>query len=324
MLTVACYNVENLSPYRDADFAPQGVMCWTPEAEKQKIENLARVIKTINGGLGPDILALNEVGSVHALESLARALDGCDYECTMVPGDDPRGVENAILHREPIVDPPKLHRMHRPSEPAVWDKATRGLLEVTFEINRYPLTLVVCHWPSQRGGAIRDLQRKVLADAVAILAQGRAAIFLGDFNINPHDGILSRWELGTTGDMAQVLAAQAFAFNVLCEYAGVSNEDFASALKERGPEIGTLYFADQNTWHAFDQMFLTRSLLEGSLRYVQNSCDVLREPFMLSASGKPKPFYKPGLEPRRHRADQLGYSDHLPVVIRLHRPPLLS
>ncbi len=64
-LCVASWNVENLfdteddpSVELDEEFTPQSPKNWTPERLDIKLENLAKIIRKMNDGRGPDVLDL--------------------------------------------------------------------------------------------------------------------------------------------------------------------------------------------------------------------------------------------------------------------------
>src|SRR5688572_28453662 len=66
-IIVATYNVEALfdcekdHEKRDHDYLPDGHYAWNEDKLARKIQNIGRVLRMINAGRGPDILALNEV-----------------------------------------------------------------------------------------------------------------------------------------------------------------------------------------------------------------------------------------------------------------------
>ena len=76
-ICVAFYNVENLFDtvddpgIDDAEFLPDGKNHWTTDKYHTKIANIAKVIKAMNDGNGPDILGLAEVENMHVMKDLA-------------------------------------------------------------------------------------------------------------------------------------------------------------------------------------------------------------------------------------------------------------
>lgn len=114
---------------------------WNPAVVHRKLQAVAQSIQQVHGQ-GPDILILQEVENAAILHRLNREfLPTSNYQTeVLIEGDDPRGIDVAILSRFPLVGSPKLH--HRPH--------TRGLLEVTLKLpNGEPLTVIGFHLPSQ-------------------------------------------------------------------------------------------------------------------------------------------------------------------------------
>ena len=80
-IVVATYNVEALFDCKkepgklDHDYLPQGFYAWTEERLARKLENLGRVLRSVNEGRGPDILALQEVETREVVERLVDGLD---------------------------------------------------------------------------------------------------------------------------------------------------------------------------------------------------------------------------------------------------------
>ena len=66
-IVIASWNVEALFDTKkdpgkdDWDWTPSGWWAWDDKKLSTKLQNLEKVLRTINGGKGPDILALNEV-----------------------------------------------------------------------------------------------------------------------------------------------------------------------------------------------------------------------------------------------------------------------
>ena len=159
-LMIATYNVENLfdtiddPQTRDEEFTPSGAQAWTQEKLSRKLDNLSRVIRTMNGGRGPDILALNEVENLEVVQQLRKeGLADLGYETIAhLDTEDVRGIDCAFISRYPLLEGPELHRVHRLGQGPWGDRPTRGILEATFDVDGIPLTVFANHWPSRRGG----------------------------------------------------------------------------------------------------------------------------------------------------------------------------
>lgn len=186
-LVVATYNVEN---YLSTDRQVAGVFRKEyPKPEKEKA-----ALRQAIAGLGADILALEEMGTLPYLEELQADLrrEGVDYPHAVVleAGDPARHV--ALLSRLPFQEvrrhaamPIKLF-----GQPEI---VKRGVLEATFATDAGELTVFVIHLKSRRtelkGDPEGAQQRAAEAEAVRDLVLARFPnpaqarfILLGDWN----------------------------------------------------------------------------------------------------------------------------------------------
>lgn len=186
-LTVATYNVDN---YTIADRMVNGVYRPAypkPESEKSAVQAVVRQI-------APDILAIQEMGSLPFLEELQtdlrRAGWNMPHAILLEAADPDRHV--AILSRIP----PREIRRHADvpiSFQGQRDRVKRGVLEVTFATDAGDVTLFVVHLKSRRterkddpeGARQRELEAEAVRDLVlARFPQPDQARFIvcGDFN----------------------------------------------------------------------------------------------------------------------------------------------
>lgn len=338
---VGNYNVENLfgttkEEGKDYDqFTPDGAYNWTEPKLAKKLSNLGRVIRQVNGGKGPDILALTEVQSKAVLQRLNNeALADLGYEAVVhIEGDDWRGIDNAILSRYPLIGEPKHHKVHDKDDP-LWGKdTTREILEATFDVKGVPLTVVVAHMPRNLDWSKRKKQRMAVATALRNLVDNlqkaddkREIMILGDFNSNPGQPELANG-LAATANPVDVKKNKATMYNtiacladqVACAKTGkrVERLDQIDAVLELDDgKLGTNLWEEK--WWALDHVLVSKGLLDNEgLSWVPGSTQVLREPWMLREDGGPKAFYEPKVEPKDQKLDKSGFSDHLPVVTRL-------
>jgi endonuclease/exonuclease/phosphatase family metal-dependent hydrolase len=158
------------------------------EAFRHKVDHLRKVILGMNGGKGPDILALAEVETQRAAEKLREALNAeldrpLHYQAPVFL--DPKGgrrIATAVITRlQPVRKRAQL-----------LGKRLR-ILQVPIEAHGHQLVVVASHWTSR----VSDKEgkgRKKYADLIygrfkAMYLNNPEVDFLacGDFNDNPND-----------------------------------------------------------------------------------------------------------------------------------------
>lgn len=166
---------------------------WSEAVFETKISRVASVIRSVNGGLGPDIQVLVEIENINALKLLRdRKLADLGYQTMeLIEGPDTRGIDPAVLSRFPEWDKAQLHIIPFKDKQGAPDKegaVSRGILEVRLLLpDGQKIAVFVGHFPSMshptylREQAIRELNR-----LKAALPAGVLAIAAGDFNVS-HD-----------------------------------------------------------------------------------------------------------------------------------------
>ncbi len=318
-IIVATYNVEALFDCQkdhekeDHDYLPHGFYAWNEEKLARKIDNLGKVLRTINGGRGPDILALNEVENRGIVLRLRDdALGDLGYETVVhLDTDCVYGLDNAILSRFALVGEPRLH--------SVSVRRARGILEATFDVHGVPLTLFVNHWPAGAGrpaGQRLDVARQLreLVERRLHDAPGVEIMVLGDFNATTDEEAFGKRGLRTTRDPSCLVGPDrtATVFDTRAEDAPSSG---ATHFTRPYP-----YTGDTGEWNALDHIFVSAGLLDNEgLTWVVGSTQVVRADFMLAEDGTPRTFFERGIKPRNQDLERVGFSDHLPVVTCLRR-----
>ncbi len=318
-IVVATYNVEALfdcekdHEKEDHDWLPHGHYAWTEEKLTAKLRNIGRVLREINAGRGPDILALNEVENRGIVTRLRdEVLGDLGYDVVVhLDTDCAYGLDNAILSRFPLVGEPRLHDLAA--------RRTRGILEATLDVRGVSLTLFVNHWPAGAGrseGQRVDAARRLRAIVERRMNEspGAEIMILGDFNATTEEDAFGPRGLRVSADRASVASPAPTA--TVCDTrdrdAGV---DSATHFTRKYPYDGHV-----GEWNALDHVFVTAGLLDtDGLSWVPGSTQVFRADFMLADDGTPRTFFERGVKPRNQDLERAGFSDHLPVVTRLRR-----
>lgn len=318
---VASWNVENLFDNRDDPSKPgdneflasdPGTR-WSDARLEQKLAHIAQVIRYMNGSKGPDVLGLVEVETPELVEDLIRRLRGRDYAFAYAESPDRRGIDTALLYdkrRFVLVDSAQ-HRVPRPAP------LTREILHVTLATRSGArLHCFVNHWPSrgigieesipQRQAAARVLRRKI--DTLRRREPSAAILAFGDFNDTPEDTAIAD-TLRALPPPADAIPGKGAKADTLYNL----SQPLASAGQ------GTYAFCSRGRkdWQMLDQMLASAPLLASGapLACDPGSFEIVRPPFMLERRGWRKGVPIPTFQGEgRYRG---GFSDHLPVAVRL-------
>ncbi len=183
------WNVRNF--FNDKTDGGPGVTAETVLTTAQYNQKLDQVSGVL-AGLKPDIAVLEEIENESVTDAIANKLGGYPDRAT-TQGNDPRGIDIAILSRYPI-DSVVSHKdeFFSPStDPNTTFVYARDLLEVHLTINGRHVVLFGVHFKA-KGDAQSQLKRLAEAEHTRkiVLETGyddssAAAIVLGDFNCTP-------------------------------------------------------------------------------------------------------------------------------------------
>lgn len=314
-LRVVFYNVENLfdtfdDPLtNDDEFLPEAGRRWDNKRFYKKLNNICRVIIGIGEWSPPGIIGLCEIENRFVLNQLVTKtpLSKFNYQVIHFESQDYRGIDVAMLYR-PIAFKPDTSFGVSLNFPFDEASRTRDILYVKGRpVNGDTLHIFVNHWPSRYGGyletkpkreyAAEVLRRKV--DSLIRIEPSCRIIIMGDFNDNPTDESLSK-----------ILDAQP-------QGSEKGDNDLVNLMFPfiKGNRTGTLKFRE--SWDVFDQIIVTRSLLDvsGTTCIDPPEATIFDAEFLLEEDlrwGGLRPF-------RTYNGFSYlgGYSDHLPVFINL-------
>lgn len=308
-LQLMFYNVENLFDIfddtlkDDDDFLPSGVLRWNHSRYKDKINSLYKTIVAAGEWSPPEVVAMSEVENRRVLEELIYGTYLSKYMYRIVHEESPdqRGIDVCLIYRTD-----KLSLISSdywmPDRINDDDYKTRKVLYSKFKFRNDTIHLIVNHWPSRRGGVLAGESMRIKianmvrqkADSISINSQsGSKIIIMGDFNSTPDDQ-----EIKTL----------------------TSNASFASHLynlSEEKSEAGFGTYRYQGTWEMIDQVLVSEPLLMSSEGLYTEAAffSILKPDFLLMKDPK-YPGFTPFATYRGYRY-QGGFSDHLPVFLRL-------
>lgn len=310
-ITVMFYNTENLfdpedDPLKeDDDFTPGGDYRWTQKRYWKKLDALSKVIVSADDDMAPALVGLCEVENETVMNDLTArsALREAGYRFVMTDSPDRRGIDVALLYRRSffkLIAEESLRVNLRP----YGGGATRDILHVTGQLeNADTLDIYVCHWPSRNGGVEETEPRRICAaqvvrksvDSVFRARKKPYVIIMGDLNDGPDATALRD---------------------------GLKAHPYSKGARLEDRELVTVMdplddgsYKYQGQWDKYDQFVVSASLLNGKGCTELLGAEIMRLPFILAdddSYGGDKP-----LRTYNGRRYQGGYSDHLPVKLRI-------
>lgn len=307
---VVFYNVENLFDTKDDpgsgddDFTPNGKLQWTKERYDRKLHQLAEAISMAGEEL-PLMIGVCEVENRKVVQDLAKTppLDQGNYTVVHQDSPDERGIDVALL----------VDQKRATVGETVWlevdlgsDK-TRDILHAAVDVKGTGrMEVFVNHWPSRREGEEKSAPKRMAAartvrgevDRLLAMDPNARIIIMGDLNDEPTDASLK---------------------NGLRTLHRPEDPEYYDLLDlmdlDKTPPPGSISFNGE--WHYFDHIIFTWALhWKGNPGLaVAQAPSSIKDPRLI--------FHHPqyGDQPNRtfsgtkyHRD---GYSDHLPVVLRL-------
>jgi predicted extracellular nuclease len=304
------YNLENFfdtiddQTHNDDDITPNGKLNWNTSKYNSKINNLAKVL-ILAGDEKPDLIGICEVENKNCIKDLLKnQLFNQEYDFIHYDSPDERGIDVGLIYHKNnfriLESYPISVKLSLDSN----DK-TRDLLFVKLVSNKIidTLNIVVCHFPSRSGGKERSERNRI--DAAKHLKQiieqkgvHNKWLVMGDFNDEPWDysifNILESRDINYQNNIQKT--------NLLNLMWSFKNDN-----------RGTYNYKDK--WEIIDQMMLSSSLLkELSSKNVGYSMSIIQHDWMMQKG-------KYAGHPLRNFGGNNwlnGYSDHLPIKLKLY------
>lgn len=313
-VTVAFWNLENFfDPFVDTtrvynEFTENGGQHWTKTRFYNKRNNIYKAILSFSGAQPIGIMGVCEVENEFVLNAVfaQTPLKRFNYRWVHYDGPDRRGIDPAIIYSKDKFQ--LIHSevipFHNPNDTAM---VSRDILYAKFFDYRCDtLHCLVNHWPSKYRGeletvearncAARIVRRKV--DSIVALVPEAKIIIMGDFNDTPESPCIR-----------EVLGAK--------HLSETKDDDLLVNLFAKAEDLGfkgTLKF--QESWSIFDQIIVTKSLINSnSLHCTSSDAQIVHDPMLLIED----PTYHGVKLNRTYLGPKYlgGFSDHLPVVLQL-------
>ncbi|MCH2021367.1 MAG: endonuclease [Saprospiraceae bacterium] len=319
LVCIGFYNFENLfdtldtEGKRDEDFTPKGKLTYDARVYSEKLGNLSHVISELGTEMTPDgpaILGVAEIENRSVLEDFVKQpkVKNRNYQIVHYESLDKRGIDVGLLYNPKYFEllesgkiTPKMFYDNKDKEGVERDTVwTRDMLWVKGKLDGETIYVIVCHWPSRRGGSfLREGAAKYCKDFIREIQKtnfNTKIIVMGDLNDDP-----------TSPSVKNVIMAKGNKGQV--KKGGFYNPWLN--LYKKG--IGTLAYRD--SWNLFDQILMSYSLAnkdDNGYYFYKNS--IFNKSYLISKGGRFK-----GYPFRTYSFGKYvgGYSDHLPVCIYL-------
>lgn len=302
-LTFVELNCENLFDCRhdslkqDTEFMPESLRKWTPWRYWHKLNNIGKEIIACGEENGdfriPDLVALTEVENDSVMHDLTRRslLRNANYEYVLTDSPDERGIDVALLY-SPFTFSLITTKYHR-IEPVEGMSPTRDILYVKGKIiSGDTLHVYVVHAPSKYDGekrtrpyrlAVANVLNKSI-DSLRTINKDARILIAGDFN-------------ETSAEPSITAISENDLHNV------------TSAAKGLNGAMGTYKY--DGIWQSIDHVFVSNSLKNNVVW-----SKIFDAPFLLTED-KRHGGVKPSRTYNGMRYSQDGFSDHLPLVVKL-------
>ena len=283
--TVMSYNVENLfhpsqdSLNPDTEYTQNGSRHWSYTRYHNKLAHIAQVIANINDE-HPYLIGLNEVESAQCLTDLCRKMPHYPYRFIHQDSPDKRGIDVALLYDSVHCRILSSDFIHIALDSA---QTTRDVLYAQTVVDKIDtLHLFVCHLPSQLGGLQNSRWKR---EKVKLTIHQKTDSILT---------ALPAAKIIVLGDMNASPAEDLLPLhNLMLQF--LSTE-------------GTHRY--QGVWTCLDQFYISEALHNRS-SVIIFSAPWLQEEDARYLDTRPKRTFI------GFRYNRNGYSDHLPILLRL-------
>jgi endonuclease/exonuclease/phosphatase family metal-dependent hydrolase len=271
---------------------------WNDAIIDKKLRVVADSILQVDGGRGPDIVALQEVENIRILERLRTdyLADAGYLPAILVEGNDLRGIDIAFLSRLPVAGTPTLHEIIFDGVAEERVRDTRGILQAEFRLpDGNILSGFAVHFPAPfHPTEMRETAYRNLSGLVAALPIDRPAFAAGDFNTTSNE------------DANKNLLGRL----VRPEWT-VAHETGCAGCK------GTSYYARDDSWSFLDMILWSPSRQPGGDRGAGATWEVRADSVQL-ANKTAAQVTDEGTPARFSLPEGGGVSDHWPLILTVY------
>ncbi len=317
---ISWWNLENLFDTFDCPTRPAWLQSalknelkgWDQNVLDQKIGQLAKIIKQMNDGTGPDLLGVCEVENKRVLDLLVNSLTslGRNYQVAHHDASDQRGIDVAFIYDG------NLFTSHEQFFYVVLKRtATRDIFQLNLKtVAGKTLIIIGNHWPSRSGGELESEPYRIIAAETLSYWHGRILekfgkntplVVIGDFNDEPFNRSVAEYALGTKSRTKVIKGTSPRLLNLSWELLGDG--------------LGTHYY--DNFASMLDQCMISKGIANSNSGFSltqkpgwQRHVKIEIYPEMKSHGSYPAPikFGRPS-----SGLNLNGFSDHYPISVVL-------
>ena len=286
---------------------------WRSELLNIKLGQIKRVIES--QGFLPDIVGLTEVENENVLNMLARTAGYDHFHITT--GNDSRGIDVALMFNETKLQ----YQSHKEIDVSFKDNAnmkTRNVMRVNFKLKTTKgsaaiLAVYVSHWPSQsnpgkyRIAVAEIIKADIEKGAKEFGASNYHVLVMGDLNTTDDE---------TPNGIEGVLASPKWTQHLY------DSEVLAEGKGVKMIPPGTYFYKKDGRWNRLDRMLISKNMttagsIEADVKTFKNVAATFMTYVYRNKGGKEVPNVPIGYDFSAESADKAGFSDHLPVFMRL-------